>query len=197
MSKKEERFKLIEKSVLEQATQKSKAIRKQADDYKSREIDDVETKILGELYGKIQDEISDISNSSALNVSRYEGQHHQQLLLRRDELTREIFAAARCKLLEYAGTDAYREQLMTTAKQLAETYAQSGGVVYVRPADAQLVPELTKLLGGWQVETDETIKIGGIKLMNQQAGFFVDETLDTRLEEQRPWFYSNSGLTIQ
>ena len=43
---------------------------------------------------------------------------------------------------------------------------------------------------------EEAIHIGGIKVMNQSSGIFLDETLDSRLEDQKPWFYSNSGLTI-
>ncbi len=197
MVKNEERFALIEKSVMAQAEQKSKELRKQADDYKNREIENVETKVLNELYGKIQDEIADITSSSALRISRTENQYHQQLLLRREELTREVFAQARQRLVEYAGTEAYTTQLLETARRLAGDYPQPGGVVSVRPADGPLLPQLTEIFGGCRVETDETIKIGGIKLMNYDAGFFVDETLDARLEEQRPWFYSHSGLTIQ
>ena len=30
----------------------------------------------------------------------------------------------------------------------------------------------------------------------EASGIFLDETLDSRLEDQKPWFYSHSGLTI-
>ncbi len=183
--------------MLSQAEQKSNELRKQADDYKKREIDNVETKVLNELYTKIQDEIVDITGSSALKVSRFENQRHQQLLLRREEITREIFSRVRRRLVDYTETEAYTELLLQTARKLAEEYPQPGGVAAVRPKDAHLLPQLNQIFSGFQVETDDSIEIGGIKLTNAQAGFFVDETLDTRLEEQRPWFYSHSGLTIQ
>jgi len=60
---------------------------------------------------------------------------------------------------------------------------------------------LAAKLGGYfgknvRILADEAIKIGGIKVMNQSSGIFLDETLDSRLEDQKPWFYSHSGLTI-
>lgn len=197
MLKREERFALIEKSVLAQAEQKSQELHKQADEYKKREIDNVETKVLNELYAKIQDEIADITNSSSLRISRYENQHHQQLLLRREELTREIFDRVRQRLMDYTATEEYTQKLLATASKLAEEYPQAGGTLSIRSKDAHLLPKLKEILANCEVQTDDSIKIGGMKLMNYNAGFFVDETLDTRLEEQRPWFYSHSGLTIQ
>ena len=197
MLKKDERFALIEKSVLDQAEQKSQELRKQADEYKKREIDNVETKVLNELYAKIQDEIADITSSSSLRISRFENQHHQQLLMRREELTREIFDKVRQRLLDYTNTEEYTQKLLATARKLAEEYPQPGGTLTVRSKDAHLLPKLKEIFANCEVQTDDSIKIGGMKLMNYNAGFFVDETLDTRLEEQRPWFYSHSGLTIQ
>ena len=47
-----------------------------------------------------------------------------------------------------------------------------------------------------RILADESIRIGGLKVMNQSSGIFMDETLDSRLEDQKPWFYSHSGLVI-
>ena len=34
-------------------------------------------------------------------------------------------------------------------------------------------------------------------MVNNNTGICIDETLDTKLNEQKPWFYSNSKLTVE
>ena len=38
--------------------------------------------------------------------------------------------------------------------------------------------------------------LGGMRGVNAAAGMLADDTLDTRLESQREWFVSHSGLTV-
>ena len=55
--------------------------------------------------------------------------------------------------------------------------------------------EFDKIFGEkCRIMADENIHIGGLKLMNQGAGIFVDETLDSRLEDLKPWFYCQSAM---
>ena len=42
----------------------------------------------------------------------------------------------------------------------------------------------------------DSIKIGGILAVNKVMSLVVDETLDSKLEEQRNWFEENSKLNI-
>lgn len=193
----EQRVDMIEQSVLEDAQQRSEVIRKQADEYRQKEIDKIENQILGELYGKIQAEVSRIHSATTTDISHHEAQLRQKLLHRREELTEAIFTEVRQKLLESASTDLYREQLLKTAQELAQTFPTAGSSVAVSTRDAQLLPQLQVLFGqDCKVETTDEIRLGGIRLSNAEAGVYVDETLDTKLEEQRPWFYSHSGLTL-
>ena len=39
--------------------------------------------------------------------------------------------------------------------------------------------------------------LGGIRLENAAKNYLVDETLDFSLQEQRDWFYTHSGLTVE
>ena len=46
------------------------------------------------------------------------------------------------------------------------------------------------------MQASNEIQIGGIMGISRTVGLLADETLDTKLQNQREWFCENSGLTI-
>jgi vacuolar-type H+-ATPase subunit E/Vma4 len=47
------------------------------------------------------------------------------------------------------------------------------------------------------VECDSSIAIGGCKAKCPGSNAELDDTLDTRLESQKAWFYENSRLILK
>ncbi len=198
MAKIDDQLAQIQQSVLHEATAKSEALRKQADDFRKMAMDQAENEVLAELYSKIQDEISEIRDSSTQNISRTESGFRQKLLLRREELTQSVFDAVGQKLLAYTKTDDYKAWMLKLAKSLSEIHDYTNNTIMIRRKDYEFSVEIEKLFSkGCRILADDGIRIGGIKLMNQSVGIFVDETLDAKLEDQRPWFYSHSQLAVQ
>ncbi|MEG1687908.1 MAG: V-type ATP synthase subunit E [Angelakisella sp.] len=197
MSTIEERFALIENSILREAGEQVAKLETQRENFRKSALEKAENEILKEMYGKIQDEISDIRGDATRTVARTETVARQNLLLRREEITKAVFQSVKNRLLAYAKTEEYREFMQQLSQNIAQRYPLENSVVLLRRDDYHMAAEMDKIFGGkCRIMADEAIQIGGIKLMNQSVGIFVDETLDGRLEEQKPWFYSNSGLTI-
>lgn len=192
-----ERFQMIEKSIFREAEERKNTLDKQKDNYRKSALQRAEDEILKEMYGRIQDEIADIRGNATRSVARQEQKARQDLLLRREEITRAVFHNVRTRLQAYAKTEQYQTFMLELCKEMAGRYPLENSVVLLRRDDYHMAAQMDKILGNkCRIMADEAIQIGGIKLMNQGAGIFVDETLDGRLEEQKPWFYSNSGLTI-
>ena len=66
----EERFEMIQRSVLDQAEAEAKKLRDEAAAYKEAAMKKAETEVLQELYSRIQDEISEIHTSATRSVSQ-------------------------------------------------------------------------------------------------------------------------------
>lgn len=193
----EERFKMIENSVMREATQRRDELEAQCESYRKSALEKAEDQILKEMYGKIQDEIADIRGDATRSVAQQEQKARQDLLLRREDITHAVFQNVKNRLVAYAKTEEYTELLMQLCEDMAKRYPLENSVVLLRRDDYHLAAQMDKIFGGkCRIMADETIQIGGIKLMNQAVGIFVDETLDGRMEDQKPWFYSHSGLTI-
>ena len=71
-------------------------------------------------------------------------------------------------------------------------------VYYFADRDEKRAAEIKALLpDGARAEFTANITIGGVSAYDAEKDIFLDDTLDTRLEEQRAWFASSSGLTIE
>lgn len=193
----EERFEMIQRSVLEQAGAEAQKLLDQAREYKETAMKKAESDVLQELYSRIQDEVAEIRTSATRSVSQKESKARQDLLLRREEITRAVFEQVKRRLLEFTHTPAYNDLMNNLAKELGARCPMEGTVVMLRRDDYHLAAKLGEYFGkNVRILADESIRVGGIKVMNQSSGIFLDETLDSRLEDQKPWFYSHSGLTI-
>lgn len=193
----EERYQMIETEIMEDAQAKADKLRAQAEEYRQSALKKAEDEVLHELYSKIQDEISEFRGSTTRSVSQQEAQSRQSLLLKREELTNSVFLHVRKMLLEYTKTPAYQKFMLDLAKEMAKIYPLENSTIMLKADDYSMASQLDEVFGKkCRILADENIHIGGMKLMNQGAGIFVDETLDSRLEDQKPWFYSHSGLSI-
>ena len=101
------------------------------------------------------------------------------------------------KLISYTKTPAYEERIAKSVKQLVEKYPLEGCELRFAPHDNVLAEKAAKAFGhGCTVAEDRDIVIGGFVLVHRGQGIYLDETLDSALEEQKTWFYQNSGLSI-
>ncbi len=193
----EERFAMIQKSVMDQAGAEAQKLLDQAKEYKESAMKKAEADVLQELYSRIQDEVAEIHTSATRSVSQKESKERQDLLLRREEITRSVFEQVKRRLLDFTKTPAYNDLMTEIAKELGVRCPMEGTIVMLRREDYHLAAKLGEHFGKTVGSLgEEEIHIGGIKVMNQSSGVFMDETLDSRLEDQKPWFYSHSGLTI-
>lgn len=194
----EERFELIRQSVMAQAEEDAGKLRKQAKEVRETAMKQAKEQALQELGGREQDETAEIRLAATRSVAQQENAKRRELLLRREELTGKVFSNVRQRLADFVKGPDYAGFLEETAAGLSEQCKdRSGTVVLLRREDIPLGKKLVSRFGAdAKVEEDESIKLGGVKVMNQSAGLFLDESLDSRLEDQKSWFYKNSGLTL-
>lgn len=194
----EERFELIRQSAMAQAEEDAEKLRTQAKEVREAAMKQAREEALRELGGREQEETAEIRLATTRGVAQQENAKRRELLLRREEITGEVFSHVRQRLSDFVKGPDYAGFLEETADSLSEKCKEkSGTVVLLRREDISLGERLKGRFGAdARVEEDESIKIGGLKVMNQASGLFLDESLDSRLEDQKAWFYANSGLTV-
>lgn len=108
-----------------------------------------------------------------------------------------MFQKAQDKLLNFAKTQDYIKLLKNYAGAVSKILKKSGTVLYICKRDEVFIDVIREAYGKiCKVEVSDSIKIGGILAVNKVMSLVVDETLDSKLEEQRNWFEENSKLNI-
>ncbi len=195
MARLEDKLERFEQAVMSQAQAKSQEILGEMDAIKQEQIALTENAALSAAYEMIQGEVSDITTDSARELSQMRLKQKQEYLAKRTGYEKGVFDVVRKRLLQYTATDAYAQYLQSTAKRLASDYKAEAVTLILKSEDKAYEPTVR---GGYaapcNVVFSDEIAIGGILLRDDQNGFVVDLTLDTRLAEQRDWFYHNCKL---
>lgn len=192
VSKTDNFLKAIEKYAEEQRSQ----IRNEAELFKEKELAKAEEDALREAYTLIQHKMTEIKTQISATLSKQEAESRKALFIRRSEITDEVFAKARKKLEDFAKTEKYKPLLLNSTKLIAEVL--NGEItLFVRAGDMKYESEIKKAFGKpCTVEATEQIKIGGIMGKSFSMGLIADESLDSKLAEEREWFCGHSGLDV-
>ena len=186
-------LKAIEKYAAEQRSK----IESEAEEFKSKELNKAEEDGLKEAYVLLQKKMLSINTSIARELSKAENASRKSTFAKRQEIEDKVFERAKEKLLEYAGTDKYITKLLESAKTVSEKLTADDVTLYVCERDLKLKNKIISAFGRkCDVQASNEIQIGGIMGISRTVGLLADETLDTKLQNQREWFCENSGLTI-
>lgn len=180
------------------AEEQSDAIHREVEAFKEERLNRAEQEVLRESYVLIQKEQDEMRRTIARERSQRETRARHALLTRRQEMMTAIFDRARQKLCDYTATPAYDAALAASLGEMAALLPAEGTVYAVSPRDEARLAALSALCpAGSRVEIAADIEIGGLRGENTAAGLLVDDTLDSRLEQQHDWFLDHSGLTIE
>ena len=179
------------------AEEQRKKIEAEIDAYKQKEFEYAESEILLESYRMIQREMAQMRNGIARELARREMETRRGLLIKRDEISRKVFKCASEKLSEFSQSSGYPEFLEKSAQNLKKAVHGPGTVLLLGEKDQKYADLVQKAFGEeCPVQTDKTIRIGGLRAVNSDSGILADDSLDTRLKNQREWFEEHSGMAV-
>lgn len=146
---------------------------------------------------QMNQELAEITSNASAEISESHSERTKKLIEKRDEYVALVFKQAKEKLVEFVNSDAYKSFMLKKVEKAA-SYKLNNSVLLLRKEDLALKDELVKAYGlPVTVETTDTITIGGFIIENKADKLVINESLDTALENQKDWFYKNSGLIIK
>jgi V/A-type H+-transporting ATPase subunit E len=198
MSQPEMKLTKFTSAVLKDAEEQRSQILSEIDEYRKVQIEKAEEEILNDAYVMIQNEIALIKNKNGRQISLSELESRRKLLKLRDEISRGVFEDAEKSLHDFTATPKYVDFICDIIKKCAETFPAGKSVIQVRKEDLQYKDKIISAFGRADTvcEVNVNINIGGVIIYNHDKGIIVDETLDLKLENQKDWFATTSGLTI-
>ncbi|MBR1811315.1 MAG: V-type ATP synthase subunit E [Clostridia bacterium] len=169
------------------------AIKKETAAYIRSELKKAERRAKQEITAAQFSELDKLNEQTNTDLSVAERNETRALLQRRSEITDEVFAEAAARIAAFTQTDGYRAFLLDSAKQLCALMG-ADSVFYLRPEDERHFHALNTYCA--DIRADSQITLGGIRAVNESRGLLADDTLDSRLAQQRQTFYETSGVTL-
>lgn len=185
------------KAITKYGEEQRNKIQAEVEQFKKEELDKAETEILNDAYVLIQKEMSQMRLAISSEISRKGMEKRRELFEKRQGIADEVFQKAAQTLLTLTETADYPVLLERYATRMAGLLSEPGTVLYLREQDSPLSSRVQAAFGkNCTIKTTDEIKLGGIRGYNAAMGLIADETLDSKLEEQREWFIENCGMQV-
>lgn len=184
------------RAINKYAKEQSDAIRLEAEEFRKQEIEKATKEGLNDAYTLIQKEIAVKKAQIVSDVAKREQESRKQLFVKRNEIVESVFADAKAKLQEFAQSDDYISYLEKSAKEIAQLFNNNSCVVYLKESDLNKADIVKGIVNNCEICADSSIELGGIKAYCEALSIMADDTLDTKLSDQRVWFAENSGLKV-
>lgn len=172
-------------------------IENEISEIRDRSLQGLEAEAKREAMISRDQELKELQSDHAIRVSKTHEETNRKLMKKRRELADKVFNEAVQEIKNFTLSKDYAEYLNKKAKALAENSFGSV-VIYVAQKDEALLSDICKAYGaGCEGKVDPEIMVGGLRMECEAKGIVVDETFDAGIDEQRSWFYTNSGLFIK
>lgn len=131
-------------------------------------------------------------------ISAYEDSARKKTSDVRNELCDKVFSQASKAISEFTRSKEYKDMLIKSANDIAQAFQDEDVTIYIHERDEVFGDEIKKAFpNGCEIIKSDEIKLGGIKALSKATNCLADDTLDTRLANQKDWFLKESGLSIE
>lgn len=203
------------KAIEKYAEEQRNKIRFESESFKKQELEKAETEGIREAYTLIQREMAAIRTEISSQLSRDEMASRKKLFEKRNKMTENVFEKVTQRLVEFTKTADYEKLMLESVKKIAQALKADDVIFFIKESDLKFADKIKvaytaerlkdkkladKIKSAFspscEVKSSKEIKIGGITGRSASLGLIADETLDTKLDGQREWFYQNSGLRV-
>lgn len=178
------------------AEQQKAQITQEIEDYKNTKIEQATEQGLQDAYDLIREDISRRKAVIVNDLAKKELALRNELFYERQTLADKVFDEAKQKLVAFTETDDYNRFL---GRSLAEIKVKCGTArcdIAIAPSDEDKRGLIADVFPDARITADPHILIGGVKANCPELGILMDDTLDSRLEEQRRWFIETCSMKV-
>ena len=184
-------------AIQRMAQEECKAINNETRQIKSQRLEALLAQTQEKYNDFVNYELSRIQADKNRQISIMNENTAKELSHLRSELTDKVFAAVVEKLLQYTKTEDYKQLLIRSVKEILEALGDEELEFFLRKEDLPLADEICKAIDRkLDFKAADDIKLGGVKAIGRKTESLADNTLDLKLEEQKEWFFANSGFEI-
>jgi V/A-type H+-transporting ATPase subunit E len=178
------------------AEQQKAKITAEIEEYTAQKIEQATDSGLRDAYELIRHNVSVRKAALMKDAAQQEYAMRSALFEEREAIRSEVFGKAAEKLAAYTKTDDYHTALIHSAEEIAALLEGEACIVSLKESDLRFSDEIIDVIPNAEVQADAKIIIGGMRVFCPSKHIEADDTLDTKLAEQKRWFAEHSGLKV-
>jgi vacuolar-type H+-ATPase subunit E/Vma4 len=197
MGTQEQRLNVFLDCINESARKAVENIMSEADEYEEKELEKAKQEAAQKGWEYIKYESEKLKSLSNRRISEANISMKKQIMEQRNQIADSVFGKVSEKLTAFTQTDEYKDFLLKSVHKTAAFYEGKAFTVMLKESDLKYRDFLIKSVDNLSsVEPDKSIHIGGCRAKSEGSNAELDDTLDSRLESEKSWFYENSQLTL-
>ncbi len=194
----EQLYRYFNRSIHHETNKKVDALRKEIDYLYASEMKKIRDDLMIKKRLDLNKGMRELQIEYQDRINQIGVGYDQKLIKARMKMANTVFNRVFEKLVDFIETKAYETYIKNKIKTLDQYAKDKQSIIKVSPYDHKIEGYLKKLVSeSVKIEIDPNIKIGGFIVSIPNQHIEIDVTLDTKLEDQKEWFYKNSKLFIR
>lgn len=184
-------------AIKRMAEEECDAINNETRQIKSQRLDALIQQTRDKYNNYVDYELLRLQADTNRQISILHENEKKELAALRSKLTDKIFDAVLTELSDFTNTTEYKKLMIRSFAEIIEALPDEELEFFVRQEDMILCDEICKALDRTlEIKPADDIKLGGVKAVGKKTESLADDTLDTKLEEQKKLFVEHSGFKI-
>lgn len=184
-------------AIKRMAKEECDAINNETRQIKSQRLDALIQQTRDKYNNYVDYELLRLQADTNRQISILHENEKKELAALRSKLTDKIFDAVLTELSDFTNTTEYKKLMIRSFAEIIEALPDEELEFFVRQEDMILCDEICKALDRkLEIKPADDIKLGGVKAVGIKTESLADDTLDTKLEEQKKLFVEHSGFKI-
>lgn len=184
-------------AIKRMAKEECDAINNETRQIKSQRLDALIQQTRDKYNNYVDYELLRLQADTNRQISILHENEKKELAALRSKLTDKIFDAVLTELSDFTNTTEYKKLMIKSFAEIIEALPDEELEFFVRQEDMILCDEICRALDRTlEIKPADDIKLGGVKAVGIKTESLADDTLDTKLEEQKKLFVEHSGFKI-
>ena len=184
------------KSITDTAAEKREAVGAETEKILRAERAELERQAKRDAENYVRAKSASVKLEAGKRISEKADECRKAVFSKRSEIANATLSEAAEKLKSFTESPGYKDFLIKSAGEVIKEIGSVNVTLMLRPKDMVFKEEICNTYPNASFSQDESIRIGGVKGINSTMTLLINDTLDSRLENQKRWFEENSGLYI-
>ncbi len=191
-------YRYFDKAIKQEANKKINQLRKEIDYLYAKEMKKIKEDLELKRNLQLNKDLRDLQIEYQDQINQIGVGFDEKLIKERTFMVNIIFQSVLLELGDFIQTEAYDKWLVEKLEKINKFVKNKKVVFNISENDERISDMIKKIItSSYDIQISHDIHLGGFLAEIQSDKIEIDETIDSKLNERKAWFFKNSKLFIR